>query len=193
MLLPRAIGQSLLSPLTGYLDSCHLFPPAATGIFLDITGVNILFIDHMMVHITGKGAMVIAADCFCFVIMTLSGNPLLQELYEQTIKPVVEDFDCRCERVDEQEFNGSIRDRILKNIREARFIIADVTEARPNCYYELGVAHALEKEVIHLANSARDIHFDVKDFNFIIYHDGIDLERKLRRRIRATVSRMNRS
>lgn len=137
--------------------------------------------------------MVIDADCFCFVIMALSRNPLLQELYEQIVKPVVEDSNCRCERVDEQEFNGSIRDRILKNIREARFIIADVTEARPNCYYELGVAHALNKEVIHLAHSAQDIHFDVKDFNFIIYHDGRDLERKLRRRIRATVSKVNRS
>ncbi len=131
--------------------------------------------------------MMIPTGRFCFVIMTLSKNPVLQELYGQAIKPVVEDFDYRCERVDEQEFNGSIRDRILKNIREACFIIADVTEARPNCYYELGVAHALGKEVIHLANSARDIHFDVKDFNFIIYNDGSDLERKLRRRIRATV------
>lgn len=149
--------------------------------------VNIVVNDHMMVQISRKGAMTISNDCFCFVIMTLSGNPLLQELYEGIVKPVVEDFDCRCERVDEQEFNGSIRDRILKNIREARFIIADVTEARPNCYYELGVAHALEKEVIHLANSAQDIHFDVKDFNFIIYSDGGDLERKLHRRIRATI------
>ena len=125
--------------------------------------------------------------------MALSGNPLLQDLYEQIIKPLVENFGCRCERVDEQEFNGSIRDRILRNIREARFIIADVTEARPNCYYELGVAHALEKEVIHLANSAQDIHFDVKDFNFIIYADRFDLERKLRRRIRATILKENRN
>ncbi len=131
--------------------------------------------------------MTISVDCFCFVIMTLSANPLLQEIYEEIIKPVVEDFNFRCERVDEQEFNGSIRDRILKNIREARFIIADVTEARPNCYYELGVAHALEKEVVHLANSAKDIHFDVKDFNFIIYRDSRDLESKLRRRIRGTI------
>lgn len=127
--------------------------------------------------------------CFCFVIMSLSENPLLRDLYENNIKPLVEGFGYRCERVDEQEFNGSIRDRILKNIREACFIIADVTEARPNCYYELGVAHALGKEVIHLAHSAQDIHFDVKDFNFIIYGNGIELEQKLHRRIRATIAK----
>ena len=46
------------------------------------------------------------------------------DVYKRQIKPLVENFGCRCERVDEQEFNGSIRDRILRNIREARFILS---------------------------------------------------------------------
>lgn len=125
------------------------------------------------------------------MIMSLSGNPVLQDFYEKTIKLTVEKMGYRCERVDEQEFNGSIRDRILNNIREALFIIADVTGARPNCYYELGVAHALGKEVIHLTHSASDIHFDLKDFNFIIYSRHDELARKLQNRIKATVQRCN--
>ncbi len=133
--------------------------------------------------------MLNSSRCFCFVIMSLSGNPVLLDYYEKTIKKTVESFGFLCERVDEQEFNGSIRDRILKNIMDAKFIIADVTEARPNCYYELGVAHALGKEVIHLANSKEDIHFDLQDFNFIIYRRHDELYHELRRRLQATVDR----
>jgi hypothetical protein len=105
----------------------------------------------------------------CFVIMSFSRNPVLEDFYVKAIKPTVENLGYRCERVDEQEFNDSIRARILSNIRKAKFIVADVTEARPNCYYEIGVAHSIEKNVIHLANATCDIHFDVKDFNFIVY------------------------
>jgi hypothetical protein len=65
--------------------------------------------------------------------------------------------------------------------------VADLTEARPNCYYELGVAHTLRKEVIHLAYSSNDIHFDVRDFNFILYSRIDILAQKLHERILATV------
>jgi hypothetical protein len=123
----------------------------------------------------------------CFVIMSFSGNPRLKDFYGKAIKPTVRRLGYRCERVDEQHFNDSIRQRILDNIRRARFLIADMTEARPNCYYELGIAHALDKEVIHITNDIKDIHFDIRDFNFIVY-DNIDgLKTKLRERIRATV------
>jgi hypothetical protein len=125
----------------------------------------------------------------CFVVMSFSTNPTLQDFYYRAIKPTIEKFGYHCERVDEQEFNGSIRNRILENIRKAKFIVADVTEARPNCYYELGVAHSLGKEVIHLAHSAKDVHFDVKDFNFILYARIDELIEKLRKRIKATVGR----
>lgn len=125
----------------------------------------------------------------CFVIMSFSDNPQLRDFYELGIKPTIEKLGYRCERIDEQQFNGSIRDRILKNIAAAKFIVADVTEARPNCYYELGIAHSLGKEVVHLANDTGDIHFDIKDFNFIIYKRIADLKEKLEQRLNSTVGK----
>lgn len=125
----------------------------------------------------------------CFVIMSFSSNPVLRDFYEKAVKPTVEKLGYRCERVDEQHFNDSITERIFHNLRTAKIIVADLTEARPNCYYELGIAHALRKEVIHLAYSGQDIHFDVKDWNFIIYSRIDELTRKLRERILATVGR----
>lgn len=127
----------------------------------------------------------------CFVIMSFSGNPRLADFYEKAIKPTVEELGYRCERVDEQHFNGSIRQQILQNIRQAKFVIADMTEARPNCYYELGVAHATRKHVIHLAFSIDDVHFDVKDFNFIFYSRIDELATLLKERIIGTVGSAN--
>jgi hypothetical protein len=44
--------------------------------------------------------------------------------------------------------NNTIIGDILEGICKARFLIADVTRYNPNVMYELGVAHALKKEVI---------------------------------------------
>lgn len=127
----------------------------------------------------------------CFAIMSFSKNPVLADFYEKAVKPTVVDLGYRCERVDEQHFNGRITERIYRNIQAARFVVADLTEARPNCYYELGVAHSLRKEVIHLAYSGDPgaIQFDVKDFNFIVYSRIDELATRLRERVLATVGR----
>lgn len=125
----------------------------------------------------------------CFVIMSFSSNPVLADFYDKAIKPTVEALGYKCERVDEQQFNGRITERVFANIRTARLVLADLTEARPNCYYELGVAHALRKEVIHLTYVGHDIHFDVKDMNFIVYSRLDQLSEALRARILGTVGR----
>ncbi len=123
----------------------------------------------------------------CFVIMSFSNNPTLRDFYEKSIKPTVTKLGYKCERIDEKEFNGKIADEIIKNIKKSHFIIFDSTEARPNCYYELGVAHALGKEVIHISNSIENIHFDVRHFNFIIYSRIDELTKKLKNRIVHTI------
>lgn len=125
----------------------------------------------------------------CFVIMSFSNDSRLLDFYEQGIKPTIEALGYCCERVDEQQFNGSIRTRILQNIASAKFIVADVTQARPNCYYELGIAHAMGKEVVHLTSKTDDVHFDIKDFNFIVYQRIVDLKDKLEKRLLETVGK----
>jgi len=125
---------------------------------------------------------------FCFVIMSFGGNPTLQDHYELAIKPAVEEFDMDCIRVDELDYNGKITEKIIGLIRNAHFIIADLTEERPNCYYELGYAHALNKVVIHTINKQSPIHFELKDYNFIVYSRVQELTDRLRKRIEATLA-----
>lgn len=46
----------------------------------------------------------------------------------------------------------------IKEIKGALFVLADLSMERPSCYYELGVAEALKKEVFLIAKEDSDIH-----------------------------------
>lgn len=128
---------------------------------------------------------------FCFIIMSFAEKDFLEESYKLAVKPVVEEMGYICERADEQHFNDRISEQIIKNIHNADIIIADLTEARPNCYYELGMAHALGKPVIHISRNRADIHFDVQDYNFIVYKNVVSLRSELKERIVGTEKTLN--
>lgn len=71
-------------------------------------------------------------------------------------------------RADEMYGQIVIED-IWKAINTARLIIADVTGKNANVFYELGIAHTLGKEVLLLAQSTKDIPFDLNRFRHILY------------------------
>lgn len=129
----------------------------------------------------------VAEDNFAFVIMSFSDDKSLKDAYELAIKPSVIEAGFKCLRVDEIEHNRRITDKVIECIKKARFIVAELTEQRPNCYYELGYAHAIEKDVIHVINKKDPIHFDIKDFNFIVYESIVDLKNRLKKRIEETI------
>src|SRR5262245_13854859 len=125
---------------------------------------------------------------YCFVIMSFGDNPVLQDHYELGIRPVIEECGFECIRADEIEHNQRITSTVIDRIQHADFILADLTDERPNCYYELGYTHTLRKNVIHTINKASSVHFDVRDFNFIVYTRLQDLQEKLKNRIRESDS-----
>ena len=86
----------------------------------------------------------------------------------------------RAERVDDNFSFQQIYLKVLNHIRLAEFIIADLTFERPNCYYEIGYAHALGKKVILTARRGTEIHFDISNFSVIWYNSMSELERKLK-------------
>ena len=91
-------------------------------------------------------------------------------IYEDQIKPLVEnDLNMECLRADEIYSNGPIIDDVWRLINEARVIIADLTERNPNVFYEVGMAHAIGKDVLLLAQNVEDIPFDLRHLRTIIY------------------------
>ena len=71
----------------------------------------------------------------CFVVMPF--DSLFQTQYERVIKPSIESIGIECIRGDEIYARPDIMSDIWKSIREARFILAELTGRNPNVFYEL--------------------------------------------------------
>lgn len=118
-----------------------------------------------------------------FVVMPFGTHSLRSAVYDKCIEPIVTGLGFDCVRVDKIHTDSRITDSILDGIRRAYFVIADLSEERPNCYYEVGFAHALRKPVIPIIEDGHTIHFDVKDLQFIVYKDTVKLGDRIRDRL----------
>lgn len=96
-----------------------------------------------------------------------------------TIKEVCSRLNLNCIRGDEEYIPNEIFPEMIKQIIKSRLIIANITGRNPNVMYELGVAHALGKPTIIVAQDFTDIPFDLNNKRIIIYKNEIELQRRL--------------
>jgi nucleoside 2-deoxyribosyltransferase len=123
-----------------------------------------------------------------FVVMKF-GDKHMDSAYKMAIKPTVESFKMNCLRIDEINDSGRISDQILESIAASRFVLADLSGERPNCYYEAGFAHALGKELIFTIKKPEKIHFDLAGYRFMEWETEAELQDKLCSRLDALLSR----
>ena len=100
-----------------------------------------------------------------------------------TIEPntgVVEVPDPRLQQLAEIITPERIVPAIFAGIRRAAFVIAEVSGARPNVFYELGYARASGKAVIQTAYSGTKLPFDVFDVPTLFWGGQSELEGKLK-------------
>jgi hypothetical protein len=88
------------------------------------------------------------------------------------------------ERVDEAQVNERITDRILESIQKAEYVIVDLTESRPNVFYEAGYAQGIGKLPIYIARNETKLEFDLKDYPVIFFGSYRELKDKLEARLR---------
>jgi hypothetical protein len=112
-----------------------------------------------------------------FVLMPFS--PELDDIYHLGIREVISEFGGACQRADELSYVGGIIEKIYDSIRRADVIIAEVTKANPNVYYEVGFAHALRKPVVLLTRDIKSSPFDLSGYNHIVYKNIVDLRERL--------------
>jgi hypothetical protein len=114
----------------------------------------------------------------------------INHVFRDGIKPAVEE-DCGFDavRIDLEEHNDDIMDRVLAEIRKPRFVIADFTKHRNGVYFEAGYALGLSIPVIWLCRNDEmgEAHFDTEHFNHIVWANPSDLRQRLALRIRATI------
>ena len=80
----------------------------------------------------------------------------------------------RCEVTGDLATPGDIVDQVWQGIRGSDAVVADITRGNPNVFYEIGLAHALGKEVILMAQevgapfdvrSSRRVQYDLTDLH----------------------------
>ena len=122
-----------------------------------------------------------------FIIMKF-GDRFLDSAYSGVIKPLIEEFGYTALRVDEIQDSGQINEQVLESIATSKYILSDLSDARPNCYYETGFAHALGKELILTIRKGDIIHFDLSNHRFIIWETEADLRKMLRQRFESIMN-----
>lgn len=92
-------------------------------------------------------------------------------------------------RVDGFEHNGKIDDLIVLEIKRSGLLVADLTGQRGGVYFEAGLAMGRDIPVIWTcrADYLKEVHFDTRQYNFIVWDDVAYLRERLTARILATV------
>ena len=119
-----------------------------------------------------------------FVVMKF-GDAMLDDVYTNAIRPVVRDFGYDVLRIDEVQTSKSVTAELLEAIATSELILCDLTDERPNCYYETGFAHALGRELILSVHRSSPKHFDLATHRFIEWDTADELRAGLQRRLEA--------
>lgn len=118
------------------------------------------------------------------------GNTEVDYNYQWVIQPAVRSQGFEITRVDEISHTGNITDLILDAINRSRFVVADLTDERPNCYYEVGYAHAQGKPVIILAKEGTQRHFDISTYRWNHWRTHEDLKPVFERELASVLQRL---
>jgi nucleoside 2-deoxyribosyltransferase len=104
----------------------------------------------------------------CFVMMSFNkaGFPVYSEL----IKPASEKFGLSVFRADDIMTPGVITEQIRAAIQQSRICIADISGQNPNVLYEVGLAQAIGKPVLLLAQDAEKLPFDLSNLRVHVYN-----------------------
>lgn len=122
---------------------------------------------------------------FVFIIMPMSRE--IDSLPDTlaAIKRACRAVGMRGSRIDDRANTGQITENIHSNIRLAEYVVADLTDERPNVYYEVGYANALGKPILLVAKAETNIHFDLQGYRTQRYHNYGELEEGLKKWLRA--------
>lgn len=124
-----------------------------------------------------------------FVAMSFS--PELDTLFDDGIEPALRETHYVPLRVDRREHNEKIDDYIIAEVRKSALMIADFTQQRNGVYFEAGLALGLAVPIVWCCKDdkmeIKNLHFDTRQFNHIVWKNPQDLRTKLINRINATV------
>lgn len=165
-LLRSLIDRSLVRHTDGAADLGNSF---VFGV--EITSVGWDFLDQ---H---SRPSVISDQAF----VAMSFAPELKPVWENAISPALIRAKFRPYRVDAEPHIDRIDTKIITEIKNSRFLVADVTQQRPGVYFEAGYALGLGIPVFWCVreDDLKNVHFDTRQYNHIVWKDENHLAEQL--------------
>ena len=124
-----------------------------------------------------------------FVIMPFQGQDLADAY--AAIKDECKKLRLKAIRVDENTGSGLIIGEITDLIERSEFIICDLTNERPNVYYELGYAHGVGNEALDILLIAKEgtiLHFDIAALRVQYYSSSEHLRTIIYSKLKSMIS-----
>jgi hypothetical protein len=139
---------------------------------------------------------VMAHKKMCFVIMPYGGNDDAARkrytgVYKSIIAPAAKEAGYQVKRSDIENSPGNITHDIINELASADMVIADLTSANPNVFFELGIRHAFRKSgTVHIIDVNHEIPFDIKNYRAIEYSTELaDISRAIEQITDAIIKR----
>jgi hypothetical protein len=95
-------------------------------------------------------------------------HPHFDSVYA-TLRRTAEMAGLRCRRADDIWENPAVIQDVVSLIDRSGIVIGDCTGRNPNVFYEIGIAHALGREVILITQAEADIPFDLRHLRYVQY------------------------
>jgi hypothetical protein len=126
-----------------------------------------------------------------FMIMPFAAS--FSGLYTDIIKPLMAEMKLTILRGD--EFNSSrgvIVEEVWAALNACRFVIAEISGGNDNVFYELGIAHTLNKPAILITRTTQpeEVPFDIRHLRYIQYKNTAAGGAKLREELQTAITRL---
>lgn len=121
-----------------------------------------------------------------FVAMPFASD--MEDVYHYGIQNAVHAVGYLCERADLSAFTGDVLQWIKDRITTANLVVADLSNANPNVYLEIGFAWGKAKPTVLLVNDTKHLKFDVQGQRCLVYKNIRDLEETLKKELQNLLS-----
>ena len=125
------------------------------------------------------------------VFVAMNFDSEYKSIYEDGIAPAIVSTGYKPYRIDFEQHVDKIDDKILAEIKESRFMIADFSGQKHGVYFESGFALGLNIPVIWTCEKGetKQLHFDTRQYNHIFWETSEDLKAQLVDRIRFLIGK----
>jgi hypothetical protein len=124
-----------------------------------------------------------------FVAMSFSSE--FNDAWQNGFKPALEAVGFHPYRVDQDEYNGRIDDKIITEIQHSGLLVADFSGHRQSVYFEAGFAKGLGIPVIWTCRESDigEAHFDTRQYNHVLWNNPDEILLRLKLRVESLFPR----